>query len=99
MYTLLNYTDSTVNRTKNDSDHIIFAHSSSSSSSSLSSTFDNVSSILLILILSILCFLGVIFMLFGPMMRSEAWKRVDNYIFGQDMEYENRDDSAENGDA
>jgi hypothetical protein len=38
-------------------------------------------------------------MLFGPMMRSEAWKRVDNYIFGQDMEYENRDDSAENGDA
>jgi hypothetical protein len=97
MYTLLNYTNSTVNRAEDDSDRVIFAHSSSSSSSS---SFDDISSILLILILSILCFLGVIFMIFGPMMRSEAWKRVDNYIFGQNMENESRDDGgAENGDA
>ncbi len=95
MYALLNYTNSTVNHAKNDSDHVIFAHSSSSSSS-----FDNISSILLILILSILCCFGVIFMIFGPMMRSEAWKRVDNYIFGQDTENESRDDGGgEIGDA
>jgi hypothetical protein len=39
-------------------------------------------------------------MIFGPMMRSEAWKRVDNYIFGQDTENESRDDGGgEIGDA
>jgi len=39
-------------------------------------------------------------MIFGPMMRSEAWKRVDNYIFGQDTEIESRDDGGgEIGDA
>ena len=47
---------------------------------------------LLIIILSILCFLGVIFMIFGPIMRSEAWKRADNYIFGQEGEDESRED-------
>lgn len=94
MYALLNYTDSTINRTNNDSDRVIFVESSSSSS------LDSLSSIILIVILSILCFFGVVFMIFGPMMRSEAWKRVDNYIFGQDMEYDNRDDGGggEGGD-
>ncbi len=93
MHTLLNYTNSTINRTKDDSDRLIFVHSSSSSSS-----FDSLSSIILIVILSILCFLGVIFMMFGPMMRSEAWKRVDNYEFGQDTEHENRNDDGAVGE-
>jgi hypothetical protein len=97
MHTLLNYTDSTINRTKNDSGHIVFSHSSSSSS------LDNLSNILLIFILSILCILGVIFMMFGPMMRSEAWKHIDNYIFGEDKEHESQDDGggggADGGDA
>ncbi|CAF1070548.1 unnamed protein product [Adineta steineri] len=93
MYTLLNSTNSTINRSKNDSDRVVFTHSSTSS------TLDNISSIFLISILSVLCFLGVIFMIFGPMMRSEAWKRVDNYIFGQDMEHEDQDEGgADNGD-
>jgi hypothetical protein len=39
-------------------------------------------------------------MIFGPMMRSEAWKRVDNYIFGQDEDQGNREDGgADNCDA
>jgi heme/copper-type cytochrome/quinol oxidase subunit 3 len=92
MYTLLNYTNSTIKRTENVSESINFLYSSSSSSA------DKISSILLIFILSILCLFGVIFMIFGPMMRSEAWERVDNYIFGQDMEHENQhDDGAETG--
>ena len=48
------------------------------------------SSIILIVILSILSFFGVIFMIFGPMMRSEAMKRIDNYIFGRSSEAENQ---------
>jgi hypothetical protein len=97
MHTFLNSTNSTINYTEKDSDRITFIYSSSTSPSLTSS--DSLSSILLILILSILCFFGVIFMIFGPMMRSEAWKRVDNYIFGQNMEQENREDGgAENGD-
>ena len=96
MYTVLNSTDSTVNLWENESDRIVYTHSSSSPSSSV----DTVSSILLILILSILCLLGVIFMIFGPMMRSEAWKRVDNYIFGQDIENDDQDDGdGETADA
>jgi cbb3-type cytochrome oxidase subunit 3 len=96
MHTLLNSTNSTIDYTVKDGDHIVFTYSSPSSPST---SFDNLSSILLILILSILCFLGVIFMIFGPMMRSEAWKRVDNYIFGQDMEEQNREDGGtESGD-
>jgi len=94
MYTLLNSTNSTVNYTENDSEYIVFTHSSSPSTS-----FDTISSILLILILSVLCFLGVIFMIFGPMMRSEAWKRVDNYIFGDEMAHGDHDGGADNGDA
>ncbi len=93
MHTLLNSTNSIANRTRNDNDDMIFAQSS------LSPTFDNLSSIFVIFILSVLCFFGVIFMIFGPMMRSEAWKRVDNYIFGQDTEHENQDDGdTENAD-
>ena len=54
---------------------------------------------LLILILSIFCFLGVIFMIFGPIMRSEAWRQVDNYIFGHDQDDDSRDDDdGEPGD-
>jgi hypothetical protein len=60
---------------------IVFVQSSSSSHSS---------SVALIFILSILCFFGVIFMIFGPIMRSETMKRVDNYIFGRNLEYGNR---------
>jgi heme/copper-type cytochrome/quinol oxidase subunit 3 len=88
MHTFLNSTDSIANRTRNDNDDMVFVQSS------LSSTLDNFSSIFVIFILSVLCFFGVIFMIFGPMMRSEAWKRVDNYIFGQDTEHENRDDGG-----
>jgi len=40
-------------------------------------------SLLIILILSILCFFGVCFMLFGPLQRSEAYKRVENFTFGR----------------
>lgn len=94
MHTLLNSSHPISNLTENKSERIPVTYSSS-----LSPTFDNLSSILLILILSILCFLGVIFMMFGPMMRSEAWKRVDNYIFGRDMEHEHREDAgAESAD-
>ena len=38
---------------------------------------------LIILILSILCIFGVCFMLFGPLQRSEAYKRVENFTFGR----------------
>jgi hypothetical protein len=34
-------------------------------------------------ILSILCIFGVCFMLFGPLQRSEAHKRVENFTFGR----------------
>lgn len=44
-------------------------------------TFPN--SFLIILILSILCILGVCFMIFGPLQRSEAHKRVENFTFGR----------------
>jgi hypothetical protein len=40
-------------------------------------------SLIIILILSILCFFGVCFMLFGPLQRSEAYKRVENFTFGR----------------
>jgi hypothetical protein len=48
------------------------------------------SGIIIIVILSILSFFGVIFMIFGPMMRSEAMKRIDNYIFGRSSDAENQ---------
>lgn len=95
MYTRWNSLNSTVYLSINDSHRLILAYSSSSPPPS----FDTVSSVVLIVILSILCFLGVIFMIFGPMMRSEAWKRADNYIFGEDREDENRDgDGMGHGD-
>jgi len=50
------------------------------SSSITTNTFPT--SFLIILILSILCFFGVCFMLFGPLQRSEAYKRVENFTFG-----------------
>jgi hypothetical protein len=40
-------------------------------------------SVLIIFILSILCIFGVCFMLFGPLQRSEAHKRVENFTFGR----------------
>lgn len=67
------------NLTINDSLSTILVQSSSHSSN-----------IALIFILSTLCFFGVIFMIFGPMMRSEALKRVDNFIFGRNSEHDNR---------
>lgn len=42
---------------------------------------ETISTTLLIVILSILSLLGVVFMMFGPMVRSEAWKTVDTYAF------------------
>lgn len=93
MNTSFNYTDSIVNGTKNDSDYIVFIYSSTSSST------DSISTIILISILSVLCLLGVIFMIFGPILRSEAWKHVDNYIFGQSLDDEAAcDDQAESAD-
>jgi hypothetical protein len=77
MYTLSNYN----NFSMNDSMPIVFVQPSSSTHSS---------SVALIFILSILCFFGVIFMIFGPMMRSEALKHVDNYIFGRNSTHGNR---------
>jgi len=71
-----------MNDATNDNMSIVLIQSSLSSSSYSSS-------IALILILSILCFFGIIFMIFGPMMRSEAMKRVDNYIFGRNSKYGN----------
>lgn len=44
-------------------------------------TFPN--SFLIIIVLSILCFFGVCFMIFGPLQRSEAYKRVENFTFGR----------------
>lgn len=70
-----------MNDAHNDSMSIIFIESSSNYHSSI---------IVLILILSILSCFGVVFMLFGPMMRSEALKHVDNYVFGRTAEQENR---------
>lgn len=46
--------------------------------------------IALIFILTILSIFGVIFMIFGPMMRSESMKRIDNYIFGRHSQTDNR---------
>jgi hypothetical protein len=40
-------------------------------------------SLLIILVLSILSILGVCFMIFGPLQRSEAYKRVENFTFGR----------------
>ena len=45
-------------------------------------TFSN--SFVIIFILSILCLFGVCFMIFGPLQRSEAYKRVENFTFGRD---------------
>jgi len=66
----------------NDSMSIVVVQSSLSSNHS--------SNVALIFILSILCFFGVIFMIFGPMMRSEAMKNVDNFIFGRNSQHNNR---------
>ncbi len=71
-----------MNDATNDNMSIVVIESPLSSSSYSSS-------IALILILSILCFFGIVFMIFGPMMRSEAMKRVDNYIFGRSSKYGN----------
>lgn len=40
-------------------------------------------SIVIIFVLSILSLFGVCFMIFGPLQRSEAYKRVENFTFGQ----------------
>ncbi|UJR30521.1 hypothetical protein I4U23_018050 [Adineta vaga] len=40
-------------------------------------------SIVIILVLSILSLCGVCFMIFGPLQRSEAYKRVENFTFGR----------------
>lgn len=80
-------------RISDDSEYIYYNLSSTSSlclndnctneifSSITPNTFPN--SLLIILILSVLCFFGVCFMLFGPLQRSEAYKRVENFTFGR----------------
>ncbi len=40
-------------------------------------------SLLIIFVLSMLSVLGVCFMIFGPLQRSEAYKRVENFTFGR----------------
>jgi hypothetical protein len=51
------------------------------SSSTLPNLFPN--SLVIIFVLSILSILGVCFMIFGPLQRSEAYKRVENFTFGR----------------
>ena len=78
-----------------DNNQYIYNNLSSSSSSlcanenctndiSSSITANNLpNAFLIILILSILCIFGVCFMIFGPLQRSEAYKRVENFTFGR----------------
>lgn len=40
-------------------------------------------SVVIIFVLSILSIFGVCFMIFGPLQRSEAYKRVENFTFGR----------------
>lgn len=40
-------------------------------------------SLLIIFVLSLLSLFGVCFMIFGPLQRSEAYKRVENFTFGR----------------
>jgi hypothetical protein len=40
-------------------------------------------SLVIIFVLSILSIFGVCFMIFGPLQRSEAYKRVENFTFGR----------------
>lgn len=81
MHTLPNFINHTVNNSTDEVlSYVLIYSSSSSSPSGYSST------VMLICILSILCFFGVIFMIFGPMMRSESMKRVENLIFGRTLE-------------
>ncbi|CAF1173742.1 unnamed protein product [Adineta steineri] len=46
---------------------------------------DNIlpNSLVIIFVLSILSLFGVCFMIFGPLQRSEAYKRVENFTFGR----------------
>ncbi|UJR15158.1 hypothetical protein I4U23_002121 [Adineta vaga] len=73
--------------TSSSSNSINFTINDSNSMDFDSSSFNRSSSILLIIILSILCFCGVIFMIFGPMMRSEAMNRVHNSSVGHNSEH------------
>jgi hypothetical protein len=52
-----------------------------SSSTLQNNLFPN--SLVIIFVLSILSILGVCFMIFGPLQRSEAYKRVENFTFGR----------------
>ncbi|CAF2474378.1 unnamed protein product [Rotaria sp. Silwood2] len=54
---------------------------SSTSSTMTNHLFPN--SLLIIFVLSILSIFGVCFMIFGPLQRSEAYKRVENFTFGR----------------
>ena len=56
------------------------------SSSTLSSPIINHlfhNSLVIIFVLSVLSIFGVCFMIFGPLQRSEAYKRVENFTFGR----------------
>ena len=77
METLLQYNYSTVAAANSTHSSRSFNHSS------VPSVLGDSSSFLLIFILSLLCVLGVIFLVLGPLIRSEAWQRVDNFVFGR----------------
>lgn len=54
---------------------------SSGSSIDYNHLFPN--SVVIICVLSVLSIFGVCFMIFGPLQRSEAYKRVENFTFGR----------------
>jgi len=67
-------------------------------SSTLSSTITNnllPNSLVIIIVLSVLSLGGVCFMIFGPLQRSEAYKRVENFTFGRHpiFNVDNREES------
>lgn len=53
-------------------------------------------SLLIIFVLSLLSIFGVCFMIFGPLQRSEAYKRVENFTFGRHplFNVDNRENST-----
>ncbi len=65
-----------INDTFENCTHEIF-----SSSTLPNNLFPN--SLVIIFVLSVLSLLGVCFMIFGPLQRSEAYKRVENFTFGR----------------
>jgi hypothetical protein len=84
-------------RIRNDSHHHLLNDTLPCTNISVNNTLDNCTnemssnlnnnllpnSLLIIFVLSILSIFGVCFMIFGPLQRSEAYKRVENFTFGR----------------